>query len=158
MTIGPHNSASKGQQSDTISYNDGQAGGLASSSGLRYSPSNHGSFASHDLGYNTSIPGSSSSGDLQNPQIPGTNTYTNRAANKTSTALIRFGKAIYGGGSSQNPLPPLSGATVPASRNSSATDKPFRPNSIQHVARSEIIAMGPSSTENAVAIVGKDCK
>lgn len=97
---------------------------------------------------------------LPNPPLP--NTYANRAANKASGALARFGKAIYGSTTSSAPTTP---ATL-VSPISSGVGSPQGPpgvtgnkkDEIVFKARSEIIAMGPSPTENAVAIAGKDCK
>lgn len=97
------------------------------------------------------------------PPLPtfGTNTYANRAANKASGALARFGKAIYGGTTISAPTTP---ATPFSPAPPSGTVSPKLPvaastrlDDIKFKTRSEIIAMGPSSTDNAVAIAGKDC-
>lgn len=118
---------------------------------------------------------STSHGSLTSPPLPpppppppapplpafGTNTYANRAANKATGALARFGKAIYGGTTISapttpatpiSPVPP-SGTVSPKLPMAAST----RLDEIKFKTRSEIIAMGPSSTDNAVAIAGKDC-
>lgn len=88
-------------------------------------------------------------------------------ANKASGALARFGKAIYGTATSApttpptplqpsgsvSPRPPSAAASMAALPGASAGE-----DEIIYKARSEIIAMGPSPTENAVAVAGKDCK
>lgn len=94
-------------------------------------------------------------------------TYANRAASKASATLARFGKAIYGGSVTTSTSQPLSitssgvsisGKRIPSSHLPLDKAGANKTDTIKFTARSEIIAMGPSPTENAVSIAGKDCK
>lgn len=83
----------------------------------------------------------------------GDNNYANRTS-KATVALARFGKALYGSSSQVLATPAASFTT----QDTSLTEMDVKKDSISFAARSEIIAMGPSPTDNAVAIAGKDCK
>lgn len=74
---------------------------------------------------------------------------------KPSSALSRLGKAFYGTPTIQATTPGVSGAQSPTNARRPDVKRPLF---LKYSARSEIVAMGPSHTENAVAVVGKDCK
>lgn len=97
----------------------------------------------------------SSPTNTSTPQsFSGDHNYANRTASKATVALARFGKALYGSSNQVLTTPTTSFTT----QDTSSTERNIKKNSISFAARSEIVAMGPSPTENAVAIAGKDCK
>lgn len=111
----------------------------------------------------------STSYSTQPPPAPPAPPLPSSYANKASGALARFGKAIYGGSvPATAPVAAPTPVTAASSPSGSVSPRrhthlyppppPAQTDEIVYKARSEIIAMGPSPTENAVAIAGKDCK
>lgn len=170
MPFGSAGPSFNGQVSDATFYDEvhmSEPSSLNSRNSMSHYASNPGSFASEPA-FAMTLAGSNIT-PSNSLNVTGNNTYVNRAA-KATGALARFGKAIYGINDKppQNPATPapnhIISNNIPPPRPTAPhvptipTERPFKQDELNYTARSEIVAMGPSPTENAVAIAGKDCK
>lgn len=161
MPLGPAGSGFTGQTPDPNYFDDPHVSEALFPLGYSQSLSNPGSFASEPAFGVTSTSPSSNTTPSHSLNQAGANNYSNRTTSKATGAFARFGKAIYGYNPPQNPPSNNTSSnsnTSPSQRPPPNTKRQYKQDELQYTARSEIIAMGPSPTENAVAIAGKDCR